>query len=1055
MAHLSHERVQQLYQEFGELKVLDDIIRHRAADHPPLPILGYPRFKHSVVDYELFTGKQLDLFVDATVKYFIRSGLEPNGRKTIALLAPSNLTFIVSFFALSRLGYTILSLSLRITPAAILNLLQRTNCTTIVYDQLPPVQAALQEINQKLPMVAVRIPLRSDYDVMQHTLPYFIREYDREEENSRIALIIHSSGSTGLPKPIFLSHRALLCHPTQGSGLHNFNALPWYHLYGISTSLQAMWMRKTAYLYNVSLPLTADNLVAVVEKIRPEAVQVVPYVLGLIAEKEAGVQALKSCKLVTAAGARTPDELGDRLVKEGVNLGVVFGTTEAGLAGDTMRRAPGDDSWDYIRIYANIRQHMYMNPLGDGLFEFVYLKGHPALSTLELSDDPTPGSWHSKDVFTPHPTILDAWKYVTRLDDRVTLINGEKVLPLPIEGRLREDPLVREAAVVGIDRSIPGMLVFRAPGTDGLSEEAYLDAIWPSVAEANSRAEAFSQITRDMIKVLPSEITYPQTDKGSIIRAQIYKVFASKIEDLYTKSDIHSEGGLTLGLPAIEEWIMTSFRETIGITLPSTEADFFSSGVDSLKAIQMRRLIQKTLDLQGATLSPNVVYEKANPRELARYLFALRHGNDIPQEEDDSTLAQQLIQKYSVFEPHTYLNGLDYGVNGDVVKRWGNAAFLTGTTGSIGAHTLAQLLPNPTITKIYCPVRGSNPLQRVFTALTTRHLSVSENDQAKIFAFESDLARPDFSLSPAALALLKRECALIIHIAWPVNFNLPLKTFEPSLQSLQNLLTLSTSVKRPAPARFFFASSISVALNAPAGALVPETFLTDFTHVAPTGYARSKFVGEHVVARAVETASALASVLRIGQVVGDTAVGIWNEVEFLPMMIRSALVLGALPWLSDDCSWLPVNTLASTILDLITITNPHTPKPAAAPLYNLLNPHTFTWPALLTSLRASGLRFHPVPFPDWLSLLQKSAANKADDRNNPAVKLLPYFETNYHRAEKLGGGGAGIRFATGLAERDSLALREAPRCVEAGLVGKFVGRWMERWGGGGGKGGRG
>ena len=85
-------------------------------------------------------------------------------------------------------------------------------------------------------------------------------------------------------------------------------------------------MRKTAYLYNVSLPLTAGNLVAVVEKVRPEAVQVVPYVLGLIAEKQAGVEALKSCQLVTAAGARTPDELGDRLVKEGINLGVVFGT---------------------------------------------------------------------------------------------------------------------------------------------------------------------------------------------------------------------------------------------------------------------------------------------------------------------------------------------------------------------------------------------------------------------------------------------------------------------------------------------------------------------------------------------------------------------------------------------------------------------------------------------------------------------------------------------------------------------------------------------------------
>lgn len=173
--------------------------------------------------------------------------------------------------------------------------------------------------------------MRSDFDLAQPSLDCITRVYDREEENSRTALIIHSSGSTGLPKPISLSHRALLSHPTQGPGLHNFNSLPWYHLYGISTSLQAMWMRKTAYLYNVALPLTAEYLVAVIEKVRPQAVQVVPYVLGLIAEKAAGVTALKSCKIVTAAGARTPDELGDRLVKEGINLGVVFGTFVAYL----------------------------------------------------------------------------------------------------------------------------------------------------------------------------------------------------------------------------------------------------------------------------------------------------------------------------------------------------------------------------------------------------------------------------------------------------------------------------------------------------------------------------------------------------------------------------------------------------------------------------------------------------------------------------------------------------------------------------------------------------
>lgn len=246
----------------------------------------------------------------------------------MALLAPSNLDFIVSFFALSRLGFTVLSLSLRITPAAIVNLLEKTNCNTIVHGYLAQIQSTLQKIHQDYPVSAIGAPIRTDYDRPNSmSEPYFHRDYDRQEENHRIALIIHSSGSTGLPKPVMLSHRALLTHPTQGSGLHNFNAMPWYHLYGISTSLQAMWMRKTAYLYNTSLPLTADNLVAVVEKVRPEAVHVVPYALGLLAEKQRGVEALKTCQLVTAAGARTPDELGDRLVREGINLGVVLGTS--------------------------------------------------------------------------------------------------------------------------------------------------------------------------------------------------------------------------------------------------------------------------------------------------------------------------------------------------------------------------------------------------------------------------------------------------------------------------------------------------------------------------------------------------------------------------------------------------------------------------------------------------------------------------------------------------------------------------------------------------------
>lgn len=75
MAHLTNDYLQHLYDTFGELKVLDDVIRHRAADNPPAPILGYPR-GDTADDYEAYTGERLDSFIDAAAKYFIACGLK-------------------------------------------------------------------------------------------------------------------------------------------------------------------------------------------------------------------------------------------------------------------------------------------------------------------------------------------------------------------------------------------------------------------------------------------------------------------------------------------------------------------------------------------------------------------------------------------------------------------------------------------------------------------------------------------------------------------------------------------------------------------------------------------------------------------------------------------------------------------------------------------------------------------------------------------------------------------------------------------------------------------
>jgi long-subunit acyl-CoA synthetase (AMP-forming) len=156
---------------------------------------------------------------------------------------------------------------------------------------------------------------------------------------------------------------------------------------------------------------------------------------------------------------------------------------------------------------------------GSDICECIVLDGHRA-KQVSNSDSP-PNSFHTSDLFVAHPTVPNAWKFLGRSDDRVTLLNGEKVLPLPIEGSIIRHPFVKEAVVFGVDRPVPGLLLFRSLEAGDVSDDEYLDVVWPAIAEANSKAEAFSQIGRDMVVVQGEDVPVPSTDKSTFKRAQV------------------------------------------------------------------------------------------------------------------------------------------------------------------------------------------------------------------------------------------------------------------------------------------------------------------------------------------------------------------------------------------------------------------------------------------------------------------------------------------------------------------------------------------------------
>ena len=322
-------------------------------------------------------------------------------------------------------------------------------------------------------------------------------------------------------------------------------------------------------------------------------------------------------------------------------------STECGFTGASFGLLPEDKAWNYIRVPPPLMRHIWPKPINQTTFEFVYLKEYPT-RTVTNSNDP-PDSFHSRDIFTPHNSITGAWKYLGRLDDRVTLINGEKVLPLPIEGQIRKAALVKEAVVFGIGRSVPGLLLFRAEAARNLSDGAFISKVWPDIEASNRIAEGFSQIGRDMVVPLPVGIEIPITDKGSIIRAQVYKTFEREIDNCYTSLEDQFEGTMKLGISDLEKYLMKLAQQVIGPQVCDLRDDLFALGMNSLQAIHIRGSIARDLDLggNGKKLGQNIVFEQGSLGNLSKYLYNLRLNIDVVGENPIGTM-KGLISKFSI-----------------------------------------------------------------------------------------------------------------------------------------------------------------------------------------------------------------------------------------------------------------------------------------------------------------------------------------------------------------------------------------------------------------------
>jgi thioester reductase-like protein len=337
---------------------------------------------------------------------------------------------------------------------------------------------------------------------------------------------------------------------------------------------------------------------------------------------------------------------------------------------------------------------------------------------------------------------------------------------------------------------------------------------------------------------------------------------------------------------------------------------------------------------------------------------------------------------------------------------------LTGATGFLGAHILSALVTSAPPTRVYCllrhPRRTGNPdsmsglpaQDHLARSLASRHLSsVCPLGNVTALYAKLDAASDDadnLGLDQATLIALRATTTHIIHCAWPVNFAVALRSFEPAVRTVHNLLSFTRSCKNSGTpgsrVRFLFASSIAAA--------IAEIAVTHNADASSSGYGLSKLAAERIISAVARRPDAPidASIFRIGQLIPSRRMGsrLWNPNESVPLLLRSTLTLGVLPRRDpddprDQCRWADADDVSQAMLVLGGL-SPSAAIGLVSPykLFNLVHPRTFSWNMdLLPALRRAGLDFEVVGWSEWLYRLE---SNESSIANTPAKKLLDHYK---------------------------------------------------------------
>lgn len=431
-----------------------------------------------------FTYSELNFRTNRVANGMTLMGVKEGDR--VAILLMNCAEFVETFFAVGKLGATLVPLNWRLTSDELEFILKDSGSTTLVFG--PEFSAQVAEIQSRgdktdlahyIQLGGETSNFATDFTAL--TTAQSDKEPILRGGDDDLLFIMYTSGTTGLPKGVMHSHTTVFAAitnmmATNETGLDETTllSLPLFHVGALTPAFQSIYSAARLVITRSFDPVKSWEII---KAEKATNTLLVPAMLqAMKAVFDPSKHDASSMRSMVSGAAPVPVSMIADFADMGISINQVYGMTETCgpgclILGEDAAARPGSTGKGYF--YTDVR---ITDPDGNeclpGVSGEVCMRAPNNMvgywnrpeATAEAIQD---GWLHSGDV-----GVADAEGFVTiveRLKDML-ISGGENVYPAEIENVLLSHPGVADVAVVGIPSEKWGesamAVIVRAPKSD-------------------------------------------------------------------------------------------------------------------------------------------------------------------------------------------------------------------------------------------------------------------------------------------------------------------------------------------------------------------------------------------------------------------------------------------------------------------------------------------------------------------------------------------------------------------------------------------------------------